>query len=284
LLFRAGVLIELGRLEQDRGRPAEAEPYYRQALAVRRQRLRADHPEIATTLEMVGTSLLEQDRLDEAAPVLEEVLTMRQSLLGDTHPQTASARFNLAALARNRERYDEALAVFREVLAFDREALGPDHPYVAGAWLEIGITHARASQPDSAIAAYRTALEIIRRTQTDAHVIAQEAMGGIGQELTDAGRAREAEPLLRRVLAIRLESLGADSWRTGISENGLGANLWRQGRLVEAERYLVNGYEVIRAANGPEAGALRRLVEFFEATGRPAQAEPYRERLAEVSG
>ncbi|MEM1057421.1 MAG: serine/threonine-protein kinase [Bacteroidota bacterium] len=283
-LFRASVLVERGRVEQDRGRSADAEPFYREALALQRQRLGAEHPDVAATLEMVGTSLLEQDRLDDAAPVLSDVLAIRQDVLGDTHPQTASARFNLAALARNRERYDEALVVFREVLAFDRAALGPDHPYVAGAWLELGITHARASRPDSAIAAYRNALDVIRRTQTDAHVIAQEAMGGIGQELTETGRAREAEPLLRRVLAIRRESLGADSWRTGISESGLGANLWRQGRLVEAERHLVAGYEAIRAANGPETGALRRLVEFYDATGRAAQAEPYRARLAEVAG
>ncbi|MEM6327229.1 MAG: serine/threonine-protein kinase, partial [Bacteroidota bacterium] len=92
-LFRASVLVERGRVEQDQGRSADAEPFYREALALQRQTLGTEHPEVATTLEMVGTSLLEQNRLDEAAPALSDVLAMRQTVLGDTHPQTASARF-----------------------------------------------------------------------------------------------------------------------------------------------------------------------------------------------
>ena len=105
---------------------------------------------------------------------------------------------------------------------------------------------------------------------------------GMAHEMTRSGRAREGEPILRRVLAIRRDALGADSWRTGVAESALGECLMRQGRIGEADRHLVNGYETIRAASGPEGAALRRLVELYESTGRDAEAEPHRRRLADL--
>ncbi|MEM7787630.1 MAG: serine/threonine-protein kinase [Bacteroidota bacterium] len=281
-LDAASVRIELGRVEQDRGRPADAEPLFREALTLQQAALPADHPTLAEAHEMVGAALQDQGRLDEAEPSFQEAYRVRQAALGDDHAQTQSARYNLAALHRDMGRFDEAVRTFRALTVWDREHLGPDHPYVGYNLLQLGITHGRAEQPDSAIAAYRDALDVLQRTLPESHPAVSEAMGGIGYEMTRSGRAREGEPMLRRVLEIRREALGADSWRTGVSESTLGECLLRQGRTDEAERHLVAGYETIRAASGPEGAALRRLVELYETTGRDTEAAPYRERLAEI--
>ena len=281
-LQRAGTLIERGRIEQDRGRPADGEPYIREALALHRRALPPDHPTIAEATEMLGVMLMDQGRLEDAEALLTETLRIRRAALGDDHVQTASARFNLAGLYRSLGRTDEALATYTDLLALDRERLGPDHPYVGYALLELGITHGRAGQPNRAIARYREAIGVMRRSLPEDDNFVTEAMSGIGHELTQSGRAREAEPLLRRVLALRRNSLGADSWRTGVSESSLGECLMRQGRLAEAERHLVRGYETIHEASGPEGAALRRLVELYEHTRQPERAAPYQKRLTEL--
>jgi len=281
---RAGLLIERGRIEQDRGRPTDGEPYIREALDLHRQDLPAAHPAIAEATEMLGVMLMDQGQMEDAETFLTETYRIRRAALGDDHSQTASARFNLAGLYRTLGRTDEALQTYTEILALDRERLGPDHPYVGYVLLELGITHGRAEQSDLAIARYREAIDVMRRSLPEDDGAVTEAMSGIGHELTRSGRAREAEPLLRRVLALRRASLGEASWRTGVTESSLGEALMSQGRMTEAERHLVNSYQTIREASGPEGAALRRLIELYETTRQPDRAAPYEERLAELDG
>ena len=49
----------------------------------------------------------------------------------------------------------------------------------------------------------------------------------------------------------------------------------RQEKYQEAESMLVVGYETLRDASGPVAAALKRLVEFYEATNKEATAQKY---------
>ena len=281
-LDAAAVLVERGRVDQDRGRAAEAEPFYREALVLQQSVLAEDNPRLATTLEMIGVTLQAQDRLDEAEDVATDVLRIRQASLGDDHVHTVTARYNLARLARDQGRFEEAAATFRWIVAWDREHLGEMHPYVGFNLVQLGVTHGRGGQPDSALVAYREAIGVLRRSFPDSHPALLDAMNGEGYELTRMGRPREGEPILRRVLALRREATGDASWPTGVAQSTLGDCLMRQGRLAEAERLLVAGYETIRAADGPEEAALRRLVELYETTDRAPQAAPYRERLAEL--
>ncbi|MEO0560293.1 MAG: serine/threonine-protein kinase [Bacteroidota bacterium] len=281
-LQRAGGLLERARVEQDRGRPADAEPYIRDALDLQRATLASNHPAIAEATEMMGVVIQDQGRLDEAEAFLTETYRIRQAALGEDHIQTASARFNLAGLYRTLGRTDEALETYTEILALDRERLGPDHPYVGFVLLEIGITHSIAKRHEASIAAYQEAVDVMRRSLPEDHQAVTEAMSGIGHEMAQVGREREGEAILRRVLTIRRASLGTESWRTGVTESVLGGLLMRRGRLAEAERHLVNGYDTIREASGPEGAALRRLIELYETTDRSDQAAPYQERLAEL--
>ena len=281
-LDAAAILLEQGRVDQDRGQPAEAEPFFRRALALQRSAPDAGPLRVATTREMLGVSLRQQDDLAGAEEQFDEVYRIRQDALGDDHVYTVTARFHLATLARDRGRLDEAAETFRWIVAWDREHLGETHPYVGFNLHQLGITHGQASRPDSAVAAYREALGVFRTALPADHPAIQDALSGLGYELTRSGRAREGEPILRRVLASRRDALGPDAWQTGVSQSALGECLMRQGRLAEAEPLLVDGYRTIRAASGPEAAALRRLVELYEVTDRDARAEPHRRRLAEL--
>ena len=65
----------------------------------------------------------------------------------------------------------------------------------------------------------------------------------------------------------------------GISKSLLGECLAQMGRMDEAGSFLVEGYNTLRDANGPQESALNRLIEFYEMTEQPERAAEYRDLL-----
>src|SRR5439155_20309113 len=98
-----------------------------------------------------------------------------------------------------------------------------------------------------------------------------------------AGRPAEAEPVLRECLALR-EKTQPDDWITFHNRSLLGGALLAQKKPAEAEPLLLQGYEGLkqREAKIPAASkvrvaeALERLVQLYEATGRPEEAAKWR--------
>lgn len=73
------------------GSPASAEPALREALAIRRAALAADHPYIARAESDLGDCLARQHRLAEALPLLQRAATTLRVRLGPDHPATRRA-------------------------------------------------------------------------------------------------------------------------------------------------------------------------------------------------
>ena len=69
-------IVNLGAVRFERGQYAEAERYYRDALAITRGWYGDAHPRTAAVLTMLGRALVYQERLDEAVPLLEQALAV----------------------------------------------------------------------------------------------------------------------------------------------------------------------------------------------------------------
>jgi tRNA A-37 threonylcarbamoyl transferase component Bud32/tetratricopeptide (TPR) repeat protein len=120
--------------------------------------------------------------------------------------------------------------------------------------------------------------------------------------LLGSGKYSEAEPTARECLAIYEKSL-PDDWRTFDARSMLGGSLLGQKKYAEAEPLLLSGYEgvkqreakIIPGNSSPRfwifpAGSkpwlkkpLRRLVQLYEATGRPDQATQWKKTLEATS-
>jgi len=273
---RAGTLIELARTLQDDGALAEAEQHYREAVALHRETLPPEHPTLAASLTGLSDILREQGRLDEAEPLVREALAIRQTTLGPDHVLTASSMHALAMLLRDTGQFEEALDLFSEIGTIDRRRLGPDHPYVGLNLFEQGLTHARMNDYAQALTLYEEADAVLRRTLPETHNYVIEVITGRGIAHLRMGAPDRAEPLLRRVVALRTEANGPDSWWTGMAQSALGECLMAQERYAEAELLLLRGYEIVRDGNGPVVPTLRRLAAFYDATDRPDEAARYR--------
>jgi len=148
----------------------------------------------------------------------------------------------------------------------------------------------------------REAVNFLRgRLPADDPALAR-ALGELAFSLLGSGTFSEAEPTARECLAIYEKKL-PDDWRTFNARNMLGGSLLGQKKYAEAEPLLLSGYQGLKqredkiASAGdplelwrfPEESqpwlkeAVRRLVELYEATGRPDQAAQWKKTLEETT-
>ncbi|HEX8141097.1 MAG TPA: tetratricopeptide repeat protein [Pyrinomonadaceae bacterium] len=104
-----------------------------------------------------------------------------------------------------------------------------------------------------------------------------------GLALTHTGRAKEAEPLLRKALD---QHTGNDPRHVDViaaSQGALGECLTAQARYSAAEPLLLESYENLKTSAGADDPgtklALRRLVTLYENWKKPEKAAEYRGRL-----
>jgi Tfp pilus assembly protein PilF len=104
--------------------------------------------------------------------------------------------------------------------------------------------------------------------------------------LYTAARFSEAEPLLRRALAIAEAAHGPYDPSVAPVLNNLAAILQKTGSLSEAEHLLRRALAIAEAVSGPDhpnvATALNNLGQVLQATLRSLDAEPLLRRSVEI--
>ncbi len=81
------------------GRPADAEPLFRQALEMIEADRGPEHPDSATVRNNLAMLLNATDRAEEALPLLEKATEDLVAMLGDDHPATTDVRENRDKIA-----------------------------------------------------------------------------------------------------------------------------------------------------------------------------------------
>src|SRR5207237_10500838 len=99
----------VGHLLPAQGKLAEAEPYGREALAMRRRVLGDQPPITVSAIINFGLLLMDQGKLAEAEPYCREVWEKRHRVLRDELPDTLLARYNLGRLLRALDKPTEVL-------------------------------------------------------------------------------------------------------------------------------------------------------------------------------
>ena len=144
-------LINLGRVNVERGAFAAALPLHQEAVSIRSQALAPDDPLVADSLDALAHTFIQMDRFDDARPLLVKSLNIREPR-ADSDANALARTLELQAwLFRYAGDYDRAQAPLERALAI-RQRLPPDHPDLASAiqvqgdvlWLRGDIQQARA--------------------------------------------------------------------------------------------------------------------------------------------
>jgi tetratricopeptide (TPR) repeat protein len=287
----ATALNNLAAILAEQAKYAEAEPLYREALAIDRAGRPGGHPDIATDLNNLASLLWRQGKLDQSIPMFEEALSIREASFGRQHRDTLATVANLGVNYKNAGRLSEAIPLLEE--AYRASQQQPSIAWVANSLLDAYAKAADPARPES-IARF-TAL--VQEVLSDIRAKRPENSPELGRHLFMSGQTlfklkawAEAEPLLRESLALS-ERYGPDEWQTFNIMSMLGGALLGQKKYAEAESLLLQGYSGLqeRAAAVPPQGkvliseALDRLIELFTATNQADEVSKWQAERAKYA-
>ncbi|MGE0556518.1 MAG: protein kinase, partial [Gemmatimonadales bacterium] len=109
------------------GLPLAAEPLALAALGLRRATLPPEHPDVATSLNLVGWITHEVGRSRDAEPILREAVAIRRSGGPALREDLSRSLNDLGVVLSALSQYQEAETVLAEALAIRLATLGPEH-------------------------------------------------------------------------------------------------------------------------------------------------------------
>jgi tetratricopeptide (TPR) repeat protein len=294
------------------GRRDEALKLREEVLALDRKVLGPEHPQTLGAMHVLAVAYAEAGRQEEALKLQEELLALSRKVLGPEHPGTAVALHHHADALRALNRLDEAEAEARQ--AKDLYRKHPDWPPDEAAHTASILSAILTAQGriDESLTAQRELLALQRRTLHSGSAQLGNALASFSNALLTRHTlesAREAEPLLRECLEIRVKTI-PDDWRVPNTRSMLGGAILacaeldpalnsaaRADRLREAEPLLLDGYAGLKDnASVPTPAqtggfdrrreALERVVRLYEVwdkaepgRGHDAKAAEWRKRL-----
>ncbi|HTI96707.1 MAG TPA: serine/threonine-protein kinase [Rudaea sp.] len=259
----------------DMGKRGDALALYRQVLSIREKKLGADDPEVANSLLSLGVHLDQSGNFDAAMPLVERALAIRKKIYGPHHPLVAFAEIDVAGVYEDENRLDAAEGLAQDALAISRASLPPDHPRIGEALNMLAMLRMLRRDYAGAVPMAREVLDRFTKTLGPDHPDTLTAKNNLAYALLHAGRAAEAEVLLRDALARKRVDNGQGLDATDY-EN-LANALALQGKHAEAVGYARRAVDIQKQREGEISGntavALRSLAMAEESNGAAADAE-----------
>ena len=258
------------------GRYAQAEPLYRQSLALRRKVSGGqDTRDIATSLTHLAACRLRMGFADEARGYYEQALEMRLRLFGPEHPEVAAALNNLAKYYWEVEDDQRAEALFRQALDMNIKLRGEDDLGTASGSVNLALYLLERGDAQRAEPLVQRALNIRQTRYPNGHPLTatahaamarvQLALGNVPGAADHAGRALELYRLLR---------FGRRDYAEVISV--MGRVRLAQGDLSDARTALDEAHALLAAGSPPAALELAEVesdqAELLAREGKTEQA------------
>ncbi len=287
---QATLLETIGKVYVNLGLYGNAAAAAQRALDLRRQERSGDHPEVVTSLTLLGGALLEAGDFKAAEPTLKEALAMQRRLAASGSVPEADIVHTLGRVRQLEGRYDEAEKLYNESLTLYTDASGGDTPAVSSVMNDLAQVLERRADLAGAAAMTREALAMDRRLLGPDHPRVGLQLHNLAYYLYLQGSLDEAGPLFQESLALLNRVVGAEHPDTIRVLGSYGRFLQRRGRFTEAERVLrealtrqievrgTGGYEVAydrvnlallleeTGVYGPAIDEFRNARQIFEAT------------------
>jgi len=274
-------------LEQERYK--EAEPLLAEVLEIRRRVLGDEDPNTLEAMESLAELYEEQGRLDKAEPLLLKVMEGKRQVLGEEDLDALASMSKVLDLYCRQGRYEEAERLSVEALETCRRAVGEKDPRTLMAMAALGVVYFFQGRYDKAEPLCVEALEINRHERGEEDMLTEGLMVSLSVVQIMQGHYDEAERLYVKLLDIHRRVQGDEPWLAQQQlVNGL-IELYRdQDRYDDAEALLVGAMEIQRRVLGEEhpgtVKSMNKLIDLYEAWGKPEKAEEWRAKLPRKEG
>jgi tetratricopeptide (TPR) repeat protein len=166
---RLAAATNLAQSHQSKGKYAEAERIYREALSVYRRVLGDEHLATLNTAACLAQSLWQQAKHAHAERIQREVLGVYKRVLGEEHHLTLNSAHNLAVSLAGQRKYGQAEQIEREVLGGRRRVLGEEHPETLSSVHNLAQFLSFQGQHAAAEELLQATLDALRRVLGSAH-------------------------------------------------------------------------------------------------------------------
>lgn len=264
------------------GKHSLAEEMTEAVLAARTSKLGPEHPDTLNSQCYLAMLYQDEGKSFLAEPLYTRALAIRIAKLGADHRDTQITQSYLAMLYSSMKKFDRSIPLLSEVLRVRRATLGPDHPETLGTLADLGSNCCDAGRFADAI----PALEEVHRKVRD-----YAELAWVGNVLLRAyartGKTAEATALAKQLVAAARERYPAESPALTAELVAAGSSLLDAKVYVDAEPLLLRGYhglkshesEITKADRAQLSVALERLVQLYDAWGKPDVAAKWRIEL-----
>ena len=209
---RADLLDALGVAYRSLGRDEEAGPLLKEAMALRRQALGAEHVQVAESLFNVANLEREHQNLHEAERLMRQGLQIQRDAFPQGHQDLARGLNNLASLLGKKATLKgkaggpllvEAEALAREGLAMKQRLFGQENEEVAVSLNTLAVILRTTGKPAEAEPLLRRSIALRRKLDGPLSPGLAKAINNLAVLLADEKRLTEAEALHRESLSLR---------------------------------------------------------------------------------
>ena len=178
-------------------------------------------------------------------------MAIHEKALGPNHPDVATIG-TLAVLYDPQGRYADAESLYKRALAIREKALGPDHPDVATNLDNLATLYKRKAATPTPSRCPNARWQSTRRRSVPT-IPTSRSLNNLALLYLDQGRYADAEPLIKRALAISEKALGPDHPGLATDLNNLAGLYHVQGRYADAERKPSTTFATKSSQSGPSA-------------------------------
>lgn len=237
-------LILLADLRREKGIGAEALSALREALVLSEAAEPHDGKDAVRVLRELTRRLIEMRELEEAERIGKRQLDLARATFGEVSSEASCALTDLATVLQYRGDLDGAEQMLRKVLEMRRRMTGAESaPVLSG-------------------------------------------MNNLANLMLQKGRPSEAADVFREAHALAKKILHPRDWLIAATESGYAACLIEMCTFDEAERPLLEARTHLATVLGDHdvrtEQTVRRIVQLYEAWGKPEAAAEWRARLAET--
>ncbi|PWN06511.1 serine/threonine-protein kinase [Rhodohalobacter mucosus] len=244
-LVQAEMLYTIGSSYRGMQMPDKAVPLLEKALNLQRNHLPSDHPDIAFTLNALGSVHWSVDKDLIAEPYLREALEIRKRVHGSQHPDVFTSLNNYALVLLDMGQLDEAEEIHRENLEARKAYYGPVHSKVNFTLNNLAYLLAKRGKLEEAELYYREGLNAGRMLLGDNHSDVAIFLSNLARLLQRQGKFDQAEELIIESIRIREKVYGENHSRVARALNVLATIHRKKGDYESAEKVALRSYRIV---------------------------------------
>ncbi|MFH1077427.1 MAG: tetratricopeptide repeat protein, partial [Pseudomonadota bacterium] len=260
----------------NKGRYQEAIPIAKRVLAIYENAVGLEHPNVATSLNILGFLYDSIGDYAKAEPLHKRALAIWEKALGPEHPDVATSLNNLASLYYSIGDYAKAEPLYKRALAIREKALDPEHPDVAISLGNLADLYYSLGDYAKAEPLYKRALAICEKALGPEHPDVATSLNNLALLYKTLGDYAKVEPMYKRALAIYENAVGLEHPYVAASLNNLAMLYKSIGDYAKAEPLYKLALAICEKALGPEhpdvAISLNSLAMLYLADGKASDA------------